>query len=830
MFNLLNLLEKRDLGDRIDSSAWLWVVGLFFSMSASSLVECYLFWILVAEVSLPVKNLLSSIIFIKSTRRKDVKGIKNAKKQPDELVMNIEAGLKGEDTVVDKEKKDADEDEAEDAQKGRQQTVNLVGVDTQRVADFTSYVWIFPGTLVKLIVSFTFLYKLVGWLPLLAGIIAFFCTLPLNVWFSTKYNGLQGSLMKLRDVKMAVVTEALQGIRQIKFSALENQWQDRISQKRKEELTVLWSTMTWDTFLIGIWVVNPILLASAVLTTYALKHGSLDASIAFTAIAILGNIEMTLSVIPELTTDAVDAWVSITRIEKYLTLPEIEEVHVRSDKIMFDNASIAWPADAADDDAARFVLRDVNVEFPRGELSVISGKTGTGKSLMLAALLGEIDKLGGSIHMPKHTTERFDASANASNWILDDAVAYASQVPWIENATIRENILFGLPYDQQRYEKCVAACALKKDFELLESGDETDIGAQGINLSGGQKARTAFARSLYSRAGILVLDDILSAVDPHVGRQLVEEALCGELGKGRTRILVTHHVGLVLSKANYTVKLSDDGGIAFAGSIDDLRQSGDLAELEHDTIKEEAIKEAEELANDAAEQQEDGNQLRLILSRRRSEATAIIDAGAVATKPKEPAKKFTEAEGRDTGRIKTHVYRTYFQTSGGFAVWLPLTVIFLLNMIIPLLRSYWVTIWTRSYKTEAGSHVFSQAHIYQGSQQIFLPNIANETSSAPFGTKSSGNPFSGDHSLWYFLGIYLGLSAFSVIIGTAKYFITYWASIKASHVMFQRMSFAVIRAPLRWLDTVPTGRILNRYVKCYFRREYVNSSHLWSLP
>jgi len=757
-----------------------------------------------SQLAVPVRNLLSTIIFMKSTRRKDVKGVKNAKKATaigDDLAVNLASGLKGEDTVVEK-KEEEEDDETENAQKSRQNTINLVGVDTNRVADFTSYVWIFPGTVVKLIVSFSFLYKLVGGIPLLCGIAAFFATLPLNIWFSKKYNGLQGELMKFRDLKMAVVTEALQGIRQIKFSALEGQWQDRINKKRQEELDCLWSTMKWDTFLIGVWIVNPIGLAAAVLTAYALIHGELSASIAFTAIAILGAIEMTLSVVPELTTDAVDAWVSIVRIEKYLNLPNKEDCLTESDKIMFDNASIAWPADSDEDD--RFVLRNVNVEFPRKELSVISGKTGTGKSLMLAALLGEIDKLDGSIYMPKQTTERFDSKATPADWILDNAVAYAAQIPWIENDTVKNNILFGLPLDKDRYQQVLKVCALEKDLSLLEAGDETDIGANGINLSGGQRARLSFARALYSRAGILVLDDIFSAVDAHVGRQLYEEALTGELGQGRTRILVTHHVGLALPRAKYTVKLSDDGGIAFAGSIDDLRQSGDLEELE-DEVKKEEEAEAEELAEEVEEEKD--APLKLILSRRRSEATAIVDAGAVATKPAEPAKKFTEAEGRDVGRIKTHVYKTYFQTSGGFAVWSPLVVIFLLNMLLPIFRSYFVSVWTRSYKSEAGNVYLHQAYFQQGSaQQIFMP----------FNTSSAGAVYSTttkntDHGLWYYLGIYLALSAASVIVGTLKYFGTYYASIKASHVMFQRMSFAVIRAPLRWLDTVPVGRVLNRF-------------------
>jgi len=559
---------------------------------------------------------------------------------------------------------------------------------------------------------------------------------------------------------MAVITEALQGIRQIKFSALEGQWLERINQKRKEELDCLWSSMKWDTAIISIWIINPIGLAAAVLTAYALIHGALSASIAFTALAILGNIEMTLSVIPELTTDALEAWVSAERIEKYLRSPEKEDCLTKSDKIVFDDASIAWPADGVEDDPDRFVLRHINLEFPRKELSVISGKTGSGKSLLLAALLGEIDKMAGTIYMPKAVApgERFDSKATAANWILEDSVAYAAQVPWIENATIKENITFGLPVDADRYDKVVNVCALRKDFELLEDGDGTDIGANGINLSGGQRSRVSFARLLYSRAGILILDDVFSAVDAHVGRQLYEEALTGELGQGRTRILVTHHVGLVMPRARYAVSLSEEGSIAFAGNVDDLRQNGQLEELEQQEISKEEEEEAENLAEELEGGEEQTETLKLILSRRGSEASALVDAGAVTNK--EPAKKFTEAEGRDTGRVKGSVYSAYFKASGGWAVWSPLVIIYLLSMVLPLARTYSVTVWTRSYQPEADHQHVLFNHAQYGAtnqQQVFMPWNMNSTASGMKHHKDSPK-----NNIWYFLGIYLALSAVSI--------------------------------------------------------------------
>lgn len=347
----------------------------------------------------------------------------------------------------------------------------------------------------------------------------FVVVLPLNVYASKVFAKTQGELMTLRDQKMAVITEALQGIRQIKFSALEQQWQSRIRATRGKELTKQWRVFCMNTVLIMIWILGPVMLSAVGLAVYAWLRGDLGPAVAFTTITIFSQIETTLAVIPEVVTEGLEAWVSLKRIDNFLKAPEKRKddyLHQGS-QITFWNASIAWPSDNPEPD--RFVLRDINIRFPKGKLSVISGQTGSGKSLLLAAIVGEADKVAGRIEvpLPLSSMDRHDFKANKSDWIIDSAVAFVAQICFIENASIRDNIIFGLPYDSGRYKQVLAACALRKDLDLLEDGDDTDIGANGINLSGGQKWRLAFARALYSRAGILILDDIFSAVDSNTG-------------------------------------------------------------------------------------------------------------------------------------------------------------------------------------------------------------------------------------------------------------------------------------------------------------------------
>ena len=203
---------------------------------------------------------------------------------------------------------------------------------------------------------------------------------------------------------------------------------------REKELQEQWNVFVSDTFLLFCWITSPIALAATSLAVYSYLYGELTPSVAFTAIGVFSNLEVTLAVIPELTTDLIDAHVSVERIEKYLKAPEITKNTSDAPNISFDNASIAWPSDEdKEDDDLRYVLRNINVSFPEKELSVVSGKTGTGKSLLLAAILGEVDVLGGKINVPKapSTKDRHDTLATKENWIIPSSIAFVAQIPWI---------------------------------------------------------------------------------------------------------------------------------------------------------------------------------------------------------------------------------------------------------------------------------------------------------------------------------------------------------------------------------------------------------------
>ncbi|CAM9715193.1 unnamed protein product, partial [Hapterophycus canaliculatus] len=167
-------------------------------------------------------------------------------------------------------------------------------------------------------------------------------------------------------------------------------------------------------------------------------------------------------------------------------------------------------------------LSNVTLEVKPGELVCVYGPTGCGKSSLLLSLLGEVRRVEGTVE-------------------INGTVAYAAQRAWIQNATLRDNILFGTPYDPERYARVLSACALSSDLDLLEAGDQTEIGEKGINLSGGQQQRVSLARAVYSQADVYLLDDVLSAVDAHVGEHIFKHCVRGIL-RDKAVVMVTHQV------------------------------------------------------------------------------------------------------------------------------------------------------------------------------------------------------------------------------------------------------------------------------------------------
>ncbi|KAI9743583.1 MAG: hypothetical protein M1818_002898 [Claussenomyces sp. TS43310] len=784
LLQILRLLEIRDRGKPIGAKPWLWVFGLGLATIASSWVEMWLTWVCQSELAIPVRAELSELIFEKSMRRKDVKGSVRTAKKDLKVATNEDIGASNVNIKTAPEAESGlprpGEEDGDGEDKSSQSTINLIGVDAKRISDLCTFGNFLPQSVFKLPISFLLLLEIIGWRALGAGLLSMLVIIPVNAYFSTKYSKAQGRLMNVRDKKEARISEALKGIRQIKFSAIESRWQAALTAVRTQELETLWDVFLTDTVLLSCWISSPVIMSATSLSVYSLTS-RLTPSVAFTSIAIFNQLQITLSVVPELVTDSIDAFVSMKRIQKYLEAPEVDpNLSKNSTAISFENASVAWPADEAKtDDDDRFVLRDVNISFPVGELSVISGKTGSGKSLLLASVLNEVDLLSGSIYVPRAPSayDRHDSKVTKADWVIPSSIAFVAQIPWIENATVKENILFGLPFDAERYEKTLEHCALRKDIEMMTDGENTEIGTNGINLSGGQKWRLSFARALYSRAGILVLDDILSAVDAHVGRHIFEKGLTGELGIGRTRLLCTHHIELVKSKAKYLVELGD-GTVQHAATLSALEEEGLLERIISQEEDPEQIREDQDITAIDSEdpsnvEAESGEMLKKIES-------------------KSAVRKFTEDETKEKGAVKARLYLEYMYSAGGIPFWALALFLFIAHQALTLGLSWWLRIWTGS-----NEELMESSRVGITVQRVSAAENLHAASE--------------DNHLFYYLSVYIALSIASSFLGTFTFFYMFLGSIKASRDLFNRLTHTVLRAPLRWHDTVPLGRILNRF-------------------
>lgn len=593
---LLQYLEGRRESGTVDAKAWLCVGFLLIATMAGNLVDYRVNWLMWSDLGVPIRSTLTALIFEKMMKVKDCKEPPKTAEGQKPAPSNGDAKHLADPKIINGKPATKEEAKKEEAKKKKEEqnqhdVINMFAVDTNQVGVFGAVNQFYIMFASKFVVSIVFLWLLIGWESMGAGVVAIFLFFPLNKWLAGRYGTYQKKLMQARDKKTKVVSEALQGIRQIKFSGMEPQWFDKINDVREEELVVLWQSRLNQLYMTFGGDIGPIFLTIFALATYSYFHGDLLPSIAFTSLSVFAQLEGVLGMVPFLMMMGINAKVSCDRIDAYLKSPEKPENSLPGEHITFENVSVSFPsksnaketAEEVDEEISAeldrgFVLRNVNVEFPSNSLSIISGPTGSGKSLLLAAILGEVDLLEGTVTAPRPppTDQRFDNKATAANWLIPSSVAFVSQTPWIENASIKDNILFGLPYDETRYTKVIAACALEQDLGMLDDGDLTEVGAQGISLSGGQKWRLTLARAFYSRAGTLILDDVFSALDTHVGRHIYDNALTGELSEGRTRILVTHHVALGLSRAEYVVRLGADGTFEYAGPVKEAQETGTI--------------------------------------------------------------------------------------------------------------------------------------------------------------------------------------------------------------------------------------------------------------
>lgn len=713
MYNLLQRLEQPRTPETQISNTLAWALALCLSLALDNIVGSLLSWWTNSRLVIPLQAVLQTLVFDKALKEHETampppKSQDKEDEDADDPKKQGDANKKGKKNANDKPKTPEKKDEV------RQSVINHMKLDSGRVTMFCGFNFYLPLAVVKLILAGGFLMTILGWKAVVAGLASACLIIPLNTWISKKYAKIQFGLMKYRDGKAHLLTEALQGMRQIKYSALEQHWEKKILESRNEELAQYWKASLFMCAVLAVMNMGPLLLACVAQSVYAWEQGgNIKASVIFASLGLFDQLDEATALLPLLQVYMMEAWTSCVRLEKYFSQPDKEPVAIPGDLITFENATVAWPkkedpdregpAEAIEE---RSTLRDVSLEFPEGKLSVITGKTGAGKSLLLAAILGEVKLISGTVKVPRPPPEEQLENVKpipAADWLIPSLTSFVSQTPWIETGTVEANITFGLPLVESRYQKVLRACCLEKDLELLTHGDKSEVGPKGITLSGGQRWRVALARALYSRAGVVILDDVLSAVDAHVGRIMVDQALTGELVEGRTRILATHHADLCQSKASYLVRLHE-GKVESAETITPT----DVAITSSSGSKGSSVQDASETQTIVDSQGDQAS----------SEDTTIAPAETSNAQNK-PTNKEDE-EKRETGRVKWKMYKIYLQAGKAPLLWALVVLCILGSGAASIGRVYSFKALTDSTTSEDLTNFSASSHY--GSSGMFVQN------------------------------------------------------------------------------------------------------------
>ncbi|XP_039213001.1 canalicular multispecific organic anion transporter 1 isoform X2 [Crotalus tigris] len=668
------------------------------------------------------------------------------------------------------------------------ETVNLMSVDAQRFMDFAVYMHQLWSSPLQIIISLVFLWAELG-PSVLAGIGVMVLLIPLNGVLVSKSRTIQVKNMNHKDERMKIMTEILNGIKILKFFAWELSFQKQVEKIRALELKGLLRFFHLQSVGIFLFSCAPFLVSVATFAVYVMidENNILDAQKAFTSIALFNILRFPLSMFPLTLSSMVQVKVSTDRLERYLGSADLNTSAIWHNStpacaVKFHEASFAWEQDSD------VTVKDITLEIARGSLVAIVGSVGSGKSSLISAMLGEMENIKGHIN-------------------IQGSMAYVPQQAWIQNATLKDNILFGSPLYEARYQQVLEACALLPDLQLLPGGDLTEIGEKGINLSGGQKQRVSLARAVYNNADTYLLDDPLSAVDSHVGRHIFDKVLGPEgLLQNKTRILVTHNLSF-LAQVDDIVVL-EAGSVTERGSYNTLlANSGSFAQLlntygnQQDNIHEEeamGIEEEQELddypelvteevpadvvtmtqKNEASVQQKIFNRSRSTssnISIRKSHQGHLNDK---KTMTEFKGQRLIDKEAMETGRVKLFTYLRYFHAVG----W-GLSLSILIGYIGQTASSVGFNLWLSDWTNDALRYENKTYPVTERDMRVGIYGVLGVSNS-------------------FFLLISIVLASFGTI--------------RASRILHKQLLSNILRVPMSFFDSTPTGRIVNRFAKDIF--------------
>lgn len=645
---------------------------------------------------------------------------------------------------------------------------------------------------------------------------------PVNAFVFSIVSKQRRKVLKYSDMRVKMMNEILSGIRIIKFYAWERAFGKEVGTLRGKELDALTklaytSAVGFSLILMSAPIIQPIL----VFVTYvAIQDEPLAASTAFTTVALFNVMRFPFAFLPMGLLQYIQSKISLRRLERYLDLPELTEYvkpeappgaavdspSAQHGSVTIQNGTFTWvdpnaaPIRPIQDEAPSkkkqrkskgdlseekakaelkanmhsdmkasmhslassvdtegtskgpaITLQAISCTLEAGSLVAVVGAVGSGKSSFLSAILGEMEPLEDSkVYVPR------------PDGVKSGYISYCTQTPWVVNATLRDNLLFGREFNQERYDQVVEACALSDDLVVLPAGDLTEIGERGINLSGGQKARVSLARAMYSTdTQIMLYDDPLSAVDAHVGEHIFANAITGPLAAGTTRVLVTHHVHL-LSRCSSVIVL-ENGRIKHQGTYNDLVSKGvDFA----GAVDVSKAKPADTTATKTIEPEAEGGH-------EEKKEQALSDKKKAELK--KSGKKLVKDEEREEGSVDGSAYMHYGR-AGGLLVAVMVMVVQGLGRGAEVTAVFWLALWAdRAFEASANGEEWTQGKTYF---------------------------YVGIYAMFGLLGV-LGLTFRAILVAVHR--------LGASKKLHDDLTDSILRAPVEFFDVTPVGRILNRF-------------------
>ncbi|XP_026706940.1 canalicular multispecific organic anion transporter 1 isoform X1 [Athene cunicularia] len=665
------------------------------------------------------------------------------------------------------------------------ETVNLMSADAQRFMDMANFIHQLWSSPLQIILSIVFLWGELG-PSVLAGIAVMVLLIPINAFLVAKSKTIQVRNMKNKDERMKIMSEILNGIKILKLFAWEPSFEKRVNEIRARELKDLVNFSYLQSISIFVFMCAPFLVSLASFAVYVLvdENNILDAQKAFTAISLFNVLRFPMAMLPLVLSSLVQTNVSTVRLERYLGGDDLDSsaIHhnpIAGSAVLFSEATFAWEQDG------NAAIRDVTLDIAPGSLVAVVGAVGSGKSSLVSAMLGEMENIKGHIN-------------------IQGSLAYVPQQAWIQNATLKDNILFGSELDEARYQQVIKACALLPDLELLPAGDQTEIGEKGINLSGGQKQRVSLARAVYSNADIYVLDDPLSAVDAHVGKYLFKHVL-GPKGllQKKTRILVTHSIsflpqvdnivvlvaGAVSEHGSYSTLLANRGAFAqflnlYGSQEEDASDKNTTAvalpgdEEQDDEDIEPIVEESlDDVVTMTLKREASIRQREFSRSLSKSSTNSWKKAQEESHK-KLKGEQLIEKEAVETGKVKFSMYLRYLHAVG-------------------LCYSFWVAMgYVGQYAAFVGTNLWLSAWTDDAERYLnqTYPVEQRDLRIGVFGA----------------LGLLQALFLLFATLLSAR------GAMRASRVMHQQLLSNILRVPMSFFDTTPTGRIVNRFAKDIF--------------